>query len=264
MAATVWKGLCNFGMVSFPVKLHSAARSETVSFNLLHASDNSRIKQITYCQAEDKPIARGETVKGYEYEKDRYVVIDEEDIKKVAPKSSKVMEILEFVPANSVDPVYLDSSYYVHPDSGGEKPYGLLLQALRAEGKCAVAKLAMHNREHTVIIRPGKTGLVLHTMFYQDEVRAVEEFRTDTGLVKDKELAMARMLVGSMTEDFQPEKYHDTFRENLMALIETKKEGRAAQATPEEPAQAPIFDILEALRASVESKTAGKKKRKVA
>src|ERR1700682_6712687 len=131
MASTVWKGHLTFGLVSFPVKLFTAARSEGIGFNQLHKSDNSRVKQVIFCQAEDKPIPRSEIVKGYEYEKDHYVVIDDEDIKKVAPKTAKVMEILEFVKADQVDAIYLESSYYVTPDEGGEKPYALLYSALR-------------------------------------------------------------------------------------------------------------------------------------
>src|ERR1041384_6574043 len=155
MASSVWKGHLTFGMVSFPVRLFSAARSETVSFNLLHKDDHSRIKQVTVCQKEDKPVSRSELVKGYEYEKDHYVVIDDEDIKKVAPKTARVMEILEFVKAEQVDPIYLESSYYVSPDEGGEKPYALLFQALRESEYYAVAKVAMHNREHIIVLRPG-------------------------------------------------------------------------------------------------------------
>ena len=134
MASTVWKGHLTFGLVSLPVRLYSAARGETVSFNLLHAKDHSRIKQVTFCQAENKPVPRSELVKGYEYEKDHYVVIDEEDIKKVAPKTAKVMEILEFVKGDAVDPIYLESSYYMAPDGGGEKPYALLFKAMGEAG----------------------------------------------------------------------------------------------------------------------------------
>jgi Ku protein len=177
MAASVWKGHLTFGMVSFPIRLFSAARSETISFNMLHKDDHSRIRQVTYCALEDKPIARTDTVKGYEYEKDHYVVIDEEDIKKVAPKTAKVMEILEFVKADQVDPIYLESSYYVAPDEGGEKAYALLFQALRESSFYAVAKVAMHNREHIIVLRPGSKGILSHTMYYQDEIRQVEEFR---------------------------------------------------------------------------------------
>src|SRR5215475_209335 len=134
MASTVWKGHLTFGLLSLPVKLYSAARSESVGFNQLHKADNSRVKQVLYCQAEDKPITRSEIVKGYEYEKDKYVVIDDEDIKKVAPKTARTMEILEFVKTDEVDPVYLESSYYVAPDEAGEKPYALLFEGLRKTG----------------------------------------------------------------------------------------------------------------------------------
>jgi DNA end-binding protein Ku len=253
MASSVWKGHLTFGLVSFPVRLFSAARSETVSFNLLHKDDNSRIKQVTYCQAEDKPVPRSDLVKGYEYEKDHYVVIDEEDIKKVAPKTAKVMEILEFVKADDVDPIYLESSYYVAPDEGGEKPYALLFQALRESKFYAVAKVAMHNREHIIVLRPGAKGIISHTMYYQDEIRQVEEFRTDTSLVKDKELDMAKMLISSLEADFEPQKYHDTYRDNLQKMIEAKIEGKKVVATPAAHV-APVIDIMEALKRSLAEK----------
>ena len=253
MAASVWKGHLTFGMVSFPIRLFSAARSETISFNLLHKDDHSRIRQVTYCALEDKPIPRTETVKGYEYEKDHYVVIDDEDIKKVAPKTAKVMEILEFVKADQVDPIYLESSYYVAPDEGGEKAYALLFQALRESSYYAVAKVAMHNREHIIVLRPGSKGILSHTMYYQDEIRQVEEFRTDTSLVKDKELAMAKMLISSLEADFEPQKYHDAYRANLTKMIEDKIEGRNVVATPSEHV-APVIDIMEALKKSLAEK----------
>lgn len=253
MAASVWRGHLTFGLVSFPVRLFSAARSETISFNLLHKTDHSRIRQVTYCQAEDKPIERAETVKGYEYEKGHYVVIDDEDIKKVAPKTAKVMEILEFVKADQVDPVYLESSYYMAPDEGGEKPYALLFEALRQSKFYALAKVAMHNREHIIILRPGAKGILTHTMYYQDEIRQVEEFRTDTNLVRDKELEMAKMLISSLEADFDPAKYHDAYRDNLQKMIEAKIEGKRVVETPE-PKVAPVIDIMEALKRSLAEK----------
>ena len=253
MAASVWKGHLIFGMVSFPIRLFSAARSETISFNLLHKDDHSRIKQVTYCQLEDKPIPRSETVKGYEYEKDHYVVIDDEDIKKVAPKTAKVMEILEFVKADQVDPIYLESSYYVAPDEGGEKAYALLFTALKDSGFYGVAKVAMHNREHIIVLRPGAKGILSHTMYFQDEIRQVEEFRTDTSLVKEKELAMAKMLISSLEENFEPQKYHDSYRDNLKKMIEDKIEGRNVVETPSEHF-APVIDIMEALKKSLAEK----------
>jgi DNA end-binding protein Ku len=253
MAASVWTGHLTFGLVSFPVRLFSAARSETVSFNLLHKDDHSRIKQVTFCQAEDKAIPRSELVKGYEYEKGQYVVIEDEDIKKVAPKTAKVMEILEFVKADQVDPIYLESSYYVAPDEGGEKPYALLFEALRKSNFYGVAKVAMHNREHIIILRPGSKGILSHTMYYQDEIRQVEEFRTDTSLVKEKELDMAQMLISSLEAEFEPQKYHDEYRDNLNKMIEAKIEGKNVVATPA-PQVAPVIDIMEALKRSLAEK----------
>ncbi|MBZ5593083.1 MAG: Ku protein [Acidobacteriia bacterium] len=250
MASSVWKGHLTFGLVSFPVRLFSAARGETISFNLLHKADHSRIKQVIYCQAEEKPVPRSELVKGYEYEKDHYVEVDDEEIKKVAPKTAKVMELLEFVKAEQVDPIYLESSYYMAPDEGGEKPYALLFEALRETKYFGIAKVAMHNREHIVILRPNGKGMVLHTMFYADEIRQVDEFRTDTSQVKEKELGLAKMLIESLTAEFEPEKYQDTYRANLQKMIQAKLEGQQVVATPM-PHIAPVIDIMEALKKSL-------------
>jgi DNA end-binding protein Ku len=253
MATSVWKGHLTFGLVSLPVRLFTAARSESLSFNQLHKTDNSRVKQVLYCQAEDKPIPRDEIVKGYEYEKGKYVVIQDEDIKKVAPKTAKVMEIQEFVKAGDVDPVYLESSYYMAPDEGGEKPYALLFEALKETKYYAVAKIAMHNREHVVIVRPGERGMLLHTMYYADEVRRTDEFRTDTSKVSEREMNLAKMLVESLAAEFEPEKYHDSYRDNLRKMIEAKVEGHKVVETPE-PHVAPVIDIMEALKKSLEAR----------
>jgi DNA end-binding protein Ku len=230
--------------------LYSAARSESISFNQLHKHDGSRIKQVLYCQAEDKPIPRSEIVKGFEYEKDHYVVIEDEEIKKVAPASAKVMEILEFVKSEEVDPIYLETSYYMAPDEAGEKPYALLFEALKNTGRVGVAKVAMHNREHIVILRPGQNGVLMHTMYFSHEIRKVDEFRTDLSLVKEKELALATSLLEALAASFEPEKYHDEYRDNLLRMIEAKKAGEEVVATPV-PQQAKVVDIMEALKASL-------------
>jgi DNA end-binding protein Ku len=253
MPSSVWKGHLTFGLVSFPVTLSVAARGETISFNQLHKPDGSRIKLVTFCQKEDKPIPRNEIVKGYEYEKDHYVVIDDEEIKKVAPKTAKIMEILEFVKAADVDPVYLETSYYMAPGEGGDKPYALLFEAMKQTGYYAVAKIAMHNREHIIVIRPSHSGMMLHTMYYRSEIRAADEFRTDISQLKDKELALARTLVESLADEFQPEKYHDTYRDNLEKMIQAKVEGHKVVETPATHI-APVIDIMEALRKSLEQK----------
>jgi len=250
MATTVWKGHLTFGLVSFPVKLYTAARSEGISFNQLHKTDNSRIKQVIYCQTEDKPIARSEIVKGYEYEKDRYVVVEDEEIKKMAPPTAKIMEILEFVKSTEVDPIYFESSFYMAPDEAGQKPYALLYDTLKKTGYVGVAKIAMHNREHIVIFRPGAHGLLMHTMYFANEVRKVEEFRTDTGLVKEQELKLAEMLVESLAAPFEPQKYHDTYLENLRTLIEAKIKGQEV-VTPPAAEPSKVIDIMEALKQSL-------------
>jgi DNA end-binding protein Ku len=252
MATTIWRGHLTFGLVSLPVKLYTAARAESISFNQLHKTDHSRVKQVLYCQVEDRPIERSEIVKGYEYEKGRYVVIDDEDIRKVAPKTAKVMEILEFVKAADVDPVYYESSYYMAPDDAGEKPYALLFDALRRTGYVGVAKMTMHNREHIVILRPGPRGILLHTMYYAHEIRSVEEFRTDVGLVKDKEVELATGLIQALAADFEPEKYRDTYRDRLLEMIEAKKAGQQIVETPQ-PQPAKVIDILEALKKSLDA-----------
>lgn len=251
MASTVWKGHLTFGLLSLPVKLYSAARGESVSFNQLHKTDHSRVKQVLYCQAEDKPIQRSDIVKGYEYEKDKYVVVEDEEIKKVAPKTAKTMEVLEFVKTSEVDPIFLDASYYLAPDEAGEKPYALLFEALRQSGCVGVAKIAMHNREHIVILRPAKRGIMLHTMYFVDEIRQVDEFRTDTSKVQEKELGLAKMLIDSLLAPFEPEKYKDQYRENLMSMIQAKVEGKEVVETAAPVHKAPVIDILEALKMSL-------------
>jgi DNA end-binding protein Ku len=218
--------------------LYSAARGESISFNQLHKTDGSRIKQMIYCAAEDKPIPRSEIVKGYEYEKDRYVVIEDEEIKKVAPATAKVMEIQEFVKSDQVDPIFLETSYYMAPDEAGEKPYALLFDALKKTGYVGVAKIAMHNREHVVILRPGQNGVLMHTMYYSHEIR------------KEKELALATSLIEALAADFEPEKYKDDYRDNLLKMIEAKKQGEEVVATPE-PKESKVIDIMEALKASL-------------
>ncbi len=251
VASTIWKGHITFGLVSLPVRLTAAARAETISFNQLHKTDNSRVKQVLYCQAEDTPVSRAELVKGYEYEKGRYVVIDEEDIKRITPKSARVMEIIEFVKAEEMDALYLESSYYLQPEEAGEKAYTLLYEAMKRTGHIGLAKMTMHNREHVVVLRPGRHGMVLHTMYYQDEVRAVDEFRTDGGLVQDRELMMAKSLVEALSAPFDVTKYRDTYRETLRSMIEAKIQGQEVVAAPEQQELAPVIDIMEALKSSL-------------
>ena len=203
MATTIWKGHITFGLVSFPVRLQAAARSQSVSFNQLHQCAHSRVKQVLYCQAKHKPVSRSELVKGFVYEKDRYVVVEERELDQIAPPSSRVMEVVEFVATADVDPVYLDASYYVMPDGAVEKPYTLLYAALRRAGYAALAQWTRHNREHLVLLRPGRFGLLVHTLFYADAVRALDEFRTETEWVALQELELAHRLIDGVSRDYR-------------------------------------------------------------
>jgi DNA end-binding protein Ku len=253
MASTIWKGHITFGLISLPVRLTAAARSESISFNQLHKPDSSRIKQVIFCQAEDKPVPRSELVKGYEYEDGKYVVIDDEDLKRIVPKTAKVMEILEFIKEDEIDAVYLESSYYLAPEPAGEKAYTVLFQALKQTGHVGLAKITMHNREHVVILRPAKNGMLLHTMYYEDEVRAVDEFRADKTLAKDVEIKMATQLIEALAAPFEPGKYHDSYRETVRKMIDAKIKGEEVVAPPPAQELAPVVDIMSALKNSLAS-----------
>jgi len=254
MPSIVWSGHLTFGLVSLPVQLVTAARRKSVDLDLLHITDHSRVKQVLYCKAEDKPLERSEIVKGFQYETDRYVVLDPKELAKIKPKSAKVMEILEFVNAADVDPIYFDTSYYLLPDEGGEKPYTLLYIAMHNTQYFALAKVTMHDREYTVVIRCGARGLILHTMFYADEIRQEQAFRTEPGVVVQKELTLAKALIENLATSFEPKKYKDAYRGQLEALIQAKIKGKKFVTTPSSPA-APMVDIMDALQKSLSQRS---------
>src|SRR3954470_22464027 len=225
MPSSVWSGHLTFGLISMPVRLFSGARSSGISFNMLHRPDKQRVKQQYICPAENVVVDRSEIVKGYEYRKDEYIVIEPEEIKKIEPQTAKTMEILEFVKTGDVDPVYFESSYYMMPEEAGRRPYALLTKALEQSKYVAIAKLTMHNREYTVFLRPHEGGLMLHTMYYEEEVRKVEGFGAPDVDLKDSEVKVAHQLIEALSAKWEPEKFKDEFQENLRQLIETKLEG---------------------------------------
>jgi DNA end-binding protein Ku len=259
MASTIWKGYITFGLISVPIRLFAAARGERVSFNQIHDKCNSRIRMQTYCPTCDRTVERSELVKGYEIEKDQYIIVEDEEIKKIAPQSSETMEIQEFVKLADVDPIYFDTSYYAVPEAPGRKAYKLLVETMQQTGYVAVAKIAMHQREYTVVIRPHAQGLTLHTIYYANEVREVAEYGKDSGVeVKPQEVQLAQQLVMSLAAEFEPEKYKDDYQERLIQLIEAKGEGRMVQATPQKRL-APVIDLMEALQKSLGQKESEKK-----
>ena len=259
MPSSVWSGYLTFGLISMPVRLFSGARSNHISFNMLHRDDLSRVKQQLYCPVDERVVERSEIVKGYEYRKGEYVVIEPEEIKRIEPKTAKAMEILEFVKEEEIDPIYFESSYYLMPEEAGRRPYALLQKALAESKYVAIAKITMHNREYTVFLRPQKGGMILHTMYYQDEVREVEGFGDVDVEIKDMELKVAHQLVEALAADWDPEKYHDTFQENLKKLIKAHLEGKEVTEVekPKKPAQ--VVDLMAALKESL-AQMEGKKK----
>lgn len=253
MPASVWKGNVSFGLVSFPVRLTVAARPESVHFHLLHKKDESRVKEVWYCEKENRPVERSELVKGYEYAKGRYVVIPDEDLKKIAPPTASTMEIVQFVTSAEVDPLYFEHSYYVSPEPSGVKPYRLLWKAMTDTGYYAVAKLAMHTREHIVILRPTDDGLVLHTMYFSNELHKANRGKPSDTKYAAKEVELARRLINSLAGPFRPERFSDRYAENVERMIREKRKGRAV--TPvNRPKAAPVTGILDALRRSLENK----------
>src|ERR1700739_353117 len=259
MESSVLFGHLFLGLIFLPGRLFSGARSSGISFNMLHRTDKSRLKQQYICQIENVVVDRSEIVKGYEFRKDEYIIIEPDEIKKIEPQTAKTMEILEFVKSGDVDPVYFESSYYMVPDEAGRRPYALLTKALEESEYVAIAKLTMHNREYTVFLRPHEGGMMLHTMYYAEEVRQVEGFGAPDVELKDAEVKVAHQLIEALATDWDPEKYHDTFQDNLKKLIETKLEGGKVVEIDKPKKLAPVVDLMAALQKSL-AEMEGKKK----
>jgi DNA end-binding protein Ku len=283
MATSVWRGHISFGLVSIPVRLFRAARSERVNLRELYripreapapAPQSTSRLQLQQPDPHEEPEevivpvrrvpvqeSTGETIektaitKGFEVEKNRFVTLDAEELRELVPKTATEMEILEFVHLAEVDPVYFETSYYVRPEEAGQQAYALLFEAMRQSGLVGVARFAMHRREHVVILRPGRRGIISHTMFYEAEVRADQEYAADPSLVNPKNLELAKILTESLAAKFDPSKYHDTYRERLQALIDAKAQaGQTAPAAASAPLPAAkVADIAEALRNSLKA-----------
>jgi len=250
MATTTWKGFLNFGMISAPVKLFVAARSESVSFNQLHAACGGKINQDKVCRTCDNvKLGTADIVKGLEVEKGKFVQIADAEIAALAPKSSNVMAVDHFVDLDDVDPILFDKSYFMVPDEAGKKVYSMLCETMKGIRKGAIVKITMSQREHLAIIRPYKNGLTLHTLYYQDEVRAISEFSGMTEEISDAERNMAAQLLNASTKPFDAAAYSDTFQASIKALVESKKNGTAAPVAVK--AAAPVVDLMAQLAASL-------------
>src|SRR6202007_829510 len=258
MAASVWKGILSFGLVTIPSRLYAAARTKRTYLHQIHNACNTRLKQPLYCPTCDRMVDRSEVIKGYEYETGQYVLVDGDEIKKITPPSGKTMEIITFLEQSDVDPIYFDSSFVALPEAHAEKPYLLLLKALQDTKKMGVAKVSMHQREYTIFIRARNNGLTLHTMYYQNEIAAVEGYGKKYDIkLKPDEIKLADQLVENLSAPFKPEAYRDEFQEKLNELIEAKLKGKTVTVAPK-PGKAPVIDMMEALKRSLASRQTGK------
>ncbi len=251
-------GTISFGLVSIPVKMYTAASSGGVSFNLLHAKCGSRIKQQTFCPVCNEVVERNALIKGYEFQKDQYVRFTDEELKSLEGEASKVIDIAEFVPLSSVDPIYFEKTYYLGPDKGGEKPYRLLADAMAKSDKVALATFVMRGKESLVLVRPAQDGLMLHTMYFADEVRDFGEIEKGKSVkLREGELALAERLIGELSHDeFKPEQYEDQYRGRVLDLVNSKVEGKEITAAAPETQRAQVIDLMDALKQSL-AKRAG-------
>jgi len=246
-------GTISFGLVSIPVRLYTAASSANVAFNQLHAPCGSRIKQQTFCPKCNKTVERAELTRGYEFAKEQYVRVADEELKALEGEASKIIDIAEFVPLEQVDPIYFEKTYYLGPDKGGEKPYRLLSDAMEKAGQVALAKYVMRGKESLVLIRAAQSGLMLHTMYFADEVRDFGEIdKGDTAKIREGELDLALQLINGLAgETFSPARYTDEYRHRVLEMINKKVEGQ--EITIAEPAapRAQVIDLMEALKESL-------------
>ena len=249
-------GTISFGLVTVPVKLYSAAESSSgVSFNMLHEKCKTRLKQQYICPQCNEVVTRDQTVRGYEFAKEQYVAFTEEELKAMAEQNSPAIEITEFVPLSKVDPIYFDSAYYLGPDKGGDRAYTLLAAAMRETQRCALAKWNARGKGYLVLVRPVPKGLVMQTLLYADEVRAIDEVPLGDAQLKDAELKLAVQLVDQISSDeFRPEQYEDEVRKRYHEAIQRKVAGQEVTAAPPEQPRAQIIDLMEALKASLANK----------
>lgn len=249
-----WSGAVGFGLVNIPVKLYSATEDKGgLKFRFLHKKDLSPVGYAKVCKNEGVEIQQDDIVRGFEYEKDEFVVIEDEDFARANPKKSKTVEILDFVCVDEIDPIYYEKSYFLVPDRGADKPYALLLETLRRSEKAGVARFVLRDKEALAVIRPYGEVLALHQIRFADEVRDVAGLKVPDVDAKSmkKELDMALSLVDQMTSAFEPEQYHDTYSEELRHVIDEKVKGQAPSKTEEKAATGEVHDIMAALKASL-------------
>jgi DNA end-binding protein Ku len=257
MPRAIWSGSISFGLLNVPVKLYSAVSRKNVSFRELRESDGSRVRHKRVAEADGEEVAYEDIVKGYEISPEQYVVITRDELEEIDPKKTRAIEIQDFVDLDDIDPIYFDHPYYLGPDKGAEKAYALLVKAMGDAKKVAVARFVLRNREHLAAIRPADKVLTMATMRFADEVVAPDELGDDVvpedgRKLEKREVEMAKQLIDSLTSDFDPDKYRDEYREELLALIDRKAQGKAVvEPVSEEPTPTKAPDLMAALEESL-------------
>lgn len=257
----IGSGAISFGLVSIPVKLYVAASSEAPSFNLLHAKCGSRIRQQRVCPACNEVIERENLIRGYEIAKDQYIRVTDEELKALEGEASEAIEISEFVPLAKVDPVYFERSYYLGPDKGGEKAYRLLADTMTQVGKVALAKFVLRGKENLVIVRSAQNGLMMHTMYFADEVRSFDEIpKGESAKISSAETGLAVRLIEELSNDeFEPDKYEDEYSQRVLNLVNKKAEGQEITLAQPQPQRGQVIDLMAALKGSLGKQTRQKK-----
>jgi DNA end-binding protein Ku len=261
MARSIWSGAISFGLVNVPVKLYSAVSRKTVRFNQLNAETGNRIQQKRVDPETGEEVPYEQIVKGFELTKDRYVVITPDEMDALDPERTRTVDIEDFVDLADIDPIYYDHPYYLVPDKGAAKAYGLLLNAMEASGKVAIARVVLRSKEQLVAIRPAGELLMMETMIFADEVVPhddLDDLPDAKDLkVSDREVKMAQQLIDSLSSEFEPEKYRDEYRDKVLDLIERKAQGEEIAVQPEAPAPAKVPDLMAALEASLAAVKSG-------
>lgn len=259
---SIGSGAISFGLVSIPVKLYVAASSQAPSFNLLHEKCGTRIRQQRFCPSCEAVVERDELVRGYEFAKHQYVTITDEEIKALEGEASEAIQIGEFVPLAKVDPVYFEKSYYLGPDKGGEKAYRLLADTMAQVGRVALATFVMRGKENLVIVRSARSGLMMHTMYFADEVRNFDEVpKGESAKISAAETDLAVRLIEELSNDeFEPEKYEDEYAKRVMSMVNEKAEGKEITVAQPQPKRGQVIDLMAALKGSLGQQTSRQKK----
>jgi DNA end-binding protein Ku len=254
MPRSMWTGSISFGLVNVPVRLFGAVSQKEVRFHMLHGADGGRIQQKRVCSVDGREVAWEEIVKGYEISRNRYVTVTPEELKALEPRATKSIDIEDFVALEEIDPIFFENTYYLAPDRGAAKAYALLYEAMKQTGKVGIARVVLRTKKYLCTVRPLEKALALSTMLYADEVVSQDELGLPSpGEIetRERELAMAKQLVESLTTKFEPEKYRDDFRERVLDLLEKKAEGQEIVAPVEEAAPAQVVNLIDALEASL-------------